>query len=108
MAETEVKPEVAQGLAGVVIGDTTICTVNQTQLLYRGYEIADLAAHATFEEVAHLLLVGHKPSADELRAFNAELASLRPIPDEKDGNSPPRRPPIRGWTFFGRSALVAP
>ncbi|MHC4446176.1 MAG: citrate/2-methylcitrate synthase [Planctomycetota bacterium] len=81
MPETEIKPEVAEGLAGVVVGDTTICTVNQTQLLYRGYEIADLAAHATFEEVAHLLVVGHKPSADELRAFNAELASLRPIPD---------------------------
>ncbi len=77
MAETVAKPEVAEGLAGVVVGDTTICTVNQTQLLYRGYEIADLAAHATFEEVAHLLLVGHKPSADELRAFNAALATLR-------------------------------
>ncbi len=81
MAETEVKPEVAEGLAGVIVGDTTICTVNQTQLVYRGYEIADLAAHATFEEVSHLLMVGHKPSADELRAFKAELVSLRPIPD---------------------------
>ncbi len=48
MAETEVNPELAEGLAGVIVGDTTICTVNQTQLVYRGYEIADLAAHATF------------------------------------------------------------
>jgi 2-methylcitrate synthase len=54
-------PATSKGLAGVVAGDTAICSVNQTQLIYRGFEIADLAEHATFEEVAHLLLVGHKP-----------------------------------------------
>jgi 2-methylcitrate synthase/citrate synthase II len=70
-----------RGLAGQTVGDTEICSVNQTSLIYRGYEIADLAEHATFEEVAHLLLVGHKPSAAELTAFRRELASLRPIPD---------------------------
>ncbi|MCZ6836388.1 MAG: citrate synthase, partial [Planctomycetota bacterium] len=48
---------------------------------YRGYEIADLAANATFEEVAHVLLVGHKPSADELQAFKDELVSMREIPE---------------------------
>ena len=78
---TDVKPPVAAGLAGVAVGETSICAVNQTQLLYRGYEIADLAAHATFEEVAHLLLVGHKPDAAELKAFTDELVALRAIPD---------------------------
>jgi 2-methylcitrate synthase/citrate synthase II len=78
---TEAKPKVAAGLAGVTIGDTQVCAVNQTQLMYRGYEIADLAEHATFEEVAHVLLIGHKPSAQELEAFKAELAQMRPIPD---------------------------
>ena len=38
-----------RGLAGQTVGDTQICSVNQTQLIYRGYEIADLAANATFE-----------------------------------------------------------
>ncbi len=71
----------AEGLAGVTVGDTQICAVTQTQLLYRGYEIADLAEHATFEEVAFLLLVGHKPRPDELASFQRELAALRPIPD---------------------------
>ena len=47
-----------RGLAGQTIGDTSVCAVNQTQLMYRGYEIADLAANATFEEVAYLLLIG--------------------------------------------------
>ena len=56
-------------LAGQTIGDTSICSVNQTQLIYRGYEIADLSANASFEEVAYLLLIGEKPNAAELAAF---------------------------------------
>lgn len=69
-----------RGLAGQTVGDTRICSVNQTQLIYRGYEIADLAANATFEEVSHLLLVGHKPSAAELAAFTSTLTEMRAIP----------------------------
>ncbi|MDZ4829500.1 MAG: citrate/2-methylcitrate synthase [Phycisphaerae bacterium] len=69
-----------RGLAGQTVGDTAICAVTQTELIYRGYEIADLAAHATFEEVAHLLLVGHKPSAAELKALKDEVTSMRGIP----------------------------
>ncbi len=83
MAQIEEKsPKLAdsRGLAGQVIGETAVCLVNQTQLIYRGYEIADLAANATFEEVAHLLLIGHKPSPDELNSFQKELASMRAIP----------------------------
>ena len=84
MAPTEEKaPAKAnqEGLAGQVIGETSVCAVNQTQLMYRGYEIADLAANATFEEVAHLLLIGHKPTLEELTAFKAELVSMRGIPN---------------------------
>ncbi|MBT6270481.1 MAG: citrate synthase [Phycisphaerae bacterium] len=84
MAPTEEKaPAKAnqEGLAGQVIGETSVCAVNQTQLMYRGYEIADLAANATFEEVAHLLLIGHKPTPEELTAFKAELVSMRGIPN---------------------------
>ena len=84
MTQTQEEPNKQsdqRGLAGQVIGDTAVCLVNQTQLIYRGYEIADLAANATFEEVAHLLLVGHKPSDDELASFKAELVSMRPIPN---------------------------
>ncbi len=77
----EVKPDVAAGLAGVTVGETSVCAVTQTQLLYRGYEIADLAEHATFEEVAFLLLEGHKPDKTELKLFKADLAALRHIPD---------------------------
>ena len=85
MSTTEVKekkPADTRGLAGQTVGDTSICAVTQTQLIYRGYEIADLAAHASFEEVAFLLLVGHKPSAKELGDFKAELASMRDVEPE--------------------------
>jgi len=78
---TTTLPKETRGLAGVSIGDTAICSVNQTSLIYRGYEIADLAENATFEEVAHVLVVGHKPSAAELKAFKDELITLRAIPD---------------------------
>ncbi|MFZ4751042.1 MAG: citrate/2-methylcitrate synthase [Phycisphaerales bacterium] len=74
------KPVDTRGLAGQTVGETSICAVTQTELIYRGYEIADLAEHASFEEVAFLLLVGHKPSAAELAAFKAEVASMRAIP----------------------------
>ncbi|MEE2681825.1 MAG: citrate/2-methylcitrate synthase [Planctomycetota bacterium] len=76
MSATQKAPD-TRGLAGQTIGETQVCSVNQTQLIYRGYEIADLAANASFEEVAHLLLVGHKPSPDELSAFTAELVEMR-------------------------------
>jgi citrate synthase len=69
-----------RGLAGQTIGETQVCSVNQTQLIYRGYEIADLAANASFEEVSYLLLVGHKPSAEELAEFKKTLVGMRSIP----------------------------
>ena len=74
------KPVDTRGLAGQTVGDTAICAVTQTELIYRGYEIADLAANASFEEVAFLLLVGHKPSAGEIKAFKDEIKSMRALP----------------------------
>ncbi|MCB9838900.1 MAG: citrate synthase [Phycisphaeraceae bacterium] len=78
---TTATPTKPAGLEGIIAGDSDICAVNQTSLIYRGYEIADLAANATFEEVAFLLLVGHKPTAAELDAFKKELIHERAIPD---------------------------
>jgi citrate synthase len=72
----------ARGLEGVVAGESAICSVEQGKLIYRGYEIHDLAAHATFEEVAFLLLEGHKPSKDELARFTGEIVAERALPEE--------------------------
>jgi 2-methylcitrate synthase/citrate synthase II len=79
-SSTASKQPDTRGLAGQTVGDTSVCAVTQTELLYRGYEIADLAAHATFEEVAFLLLIGHKPNAAELAAFKADVAAQRRVP----------------------------
>ena len=72
----------AGGLAGVVAGKTAVCTVGKegVGLTYRGYEIHDLAAQATFEEVAYLLLYGSLPTIGELEAFRARLISMRDLP----------------------------
>ena len=70
-------------LSGVVAGHTAICTVGHTgnDLHYRGYDIADLAAHATYEEVAHLLIHERLPTAAELSGYRARLVTLRYLPD---------------------------
>jgi 2-methylcitrate synthase len=51
------------GLRGQSAGDTALCTVGQSGsgLTYCGYDIADLAENATFEEVAYLLFTGAFP-----------------------------------------------
>jgi citrate synthase len=70
----------SKGLEGIIAGETAICSIEQGGLWYRGYEIHDLAQNATFEEVAFLLLEGHKPSSSELARFKAELVSERALP----------------------------
>lgn len=70
----------AKGLEGIIAGETEICCIEQDQLIYRGYDIHDLSEHATFEDVAFLLLVGHKPSAQELAAFKRDIVAERGLP----------------------------
>ena len=45
------------GLEGVVAADSVISRVDgqEGRLIYRGYDISDLAEHCCFEEVAYLL-----------------------------------------------------
>ena len=70
------------GLAGVVAGDSAICTVGikGQGLTYRGYDIYDLAERASFEEVAYLLIYGKLPTAIELAEYRKKLISLRVLP----------------------------
>ena len=70
-------------LAGVTAGTTAICTVGHTgnDLHYRGYDIIELAKHATFEEVAYLLIHGELPNKTQLSAYHAKLKKLRGLPD---------------------------
>ena len=76
------KPKKSVALSGVTAGNTALCTVGRTgnDLHYRGYDILDLAAHCEFEEVAHLLVHGKLPGANELEAYKRKLRGLRGIP----------------------------
>ena len=71
------------GLRGQVAGQTALCTVGETGsgLTYRGHDIEELAAKASFEEVAFLLLRGHLPNRHELEEYTGKLKSLRSLPN---------------------------
>ena len=79
-------------LSGVVVAETELSSIDAEQgvLAYRGYDIADLAEHATYEEVAYLLLEGDLPDAAQERAFRDELGERELPPAVKaliDGNA---------------------
>src|SRR6187431_343752 len=79
---TEPKPAYSPGLAGVIAGETEICWVDpDAGLMYRGYDIHEMAEKANFEEVAYLLLNGELPSAEQLTAFSKALAAERKLPE---------------------------
>jgi citrate synthase len=74
-----------RGLEGVLACTSRISTIHGTTLLYRGYRIEDLAAHAGFEEVVHLLWEGQLPTRRELDALSAELGRAAPLPPSSFG-----------------------
>ncbi|MCP4716850.1 MAG: citrate/2-methylcitrate synthase, partial [Deltaproteobacteria bacterium] len=69
------------GLEGAIACETTVGYVNgaKGQLSYRGYDIFDLCAHATYEEVSYLLLHGSLPNAAELETFKRKLTRYRSV-----------------------------
>lgn len=72
------------GLEGIIAGRTGIATVGKegAGLTYRGYRIEDLAEHATFEEVAYLLIYNRLPNADQLASYQKRLSGLQKLPDQ--------------------------
>jgi citrate synthase len=70
------------GLAGVVAGESAICSVDDTHgLRYYGYGIEGLAPKIPFEDVAWLLLHGELPNDTERKQFVRELAAAASLPD---------------------------
>src|ERR687888_566508 len=63
-------PKKSVQLSGVVVAQTELCSIDAERgiLRYRGYDIADLAEHASYEEVAYLLTIvarHHRLRSDE-------------------------------------------
>ncbi|MFP4229405.1 MAG: citrate synthase [Salinivenus sp.] len=75
-------PIKARGLEGVVALESSLSYIDgeKGELIYRGYDIHDLAKGASFEEVVYLLANGSLPTEDELQSLRKELRSERSLP----------------------------
>jgi len=73
---------VSKGLEGLIVARTVLSHVDgeNGRLIYRGYEIGDLARHVTFEEVAHLFWKGELPTRAQYDDLKMTLAHARMIP----------------------------
>jgi citrate synthase len=76
--------ELARGLKGVVFDRTESSKVDGElgKLIYRGYDIHDLAEKSTFEEVCYLLWHGKLPTQKELDDLSRSLAENRALPPQ--------------------------
>jgi len=87
---------VTKGLEGIVATTSSVSSIIDGVLTYRGYDIDDLAANATYEEVVYLLWYGKLPNREELSGLLKDLSDNASIPAQvvdllrsfpKDANS---------------------
>ena len=76
-------PVKAPGLEGVIALESELSFIDgqRGDLVYRGYDIHDLAEQASFEEVIYLLANGNLPTQDQLDELTAQLQAARPLPE---------------------------
>lgn len=84
MEKQKMSKPASGGLAGITVADSRISLVDgeKGRLIYRGYDINDLAEQSTFEETAYLLWHDALPTQSELEEFSSRLAAHRALPDE--------------------------
>ena len=80
MADTAANSQVnliKAGLEDAVVSTSEICFIDgqKGRLLYRGFDVDDLAAQSTFEETVYLLWYGHLPTRKELEAHTKALSA---------------------------------
>ena len=70
-----------EGLEDVVAGDSEICFIDgiKAKLLYRGYDINDLAVRSSFEEVAYLLWFGELPTKKQYAEWTERISKERTL-----------------------------
>ncbi|MDY6765615.1 MAG: citrate synthase [Halobacteria archaeon] len=78
---TETKVE--RGLDDVIVDETALSYIDgdEGRLIYRGYDIEDLARGASYEEVLYLLWHGHLPTREELDDFAEKMKEERALPE---------------------------
>ncbi len=74
---------VGTGLKGVVLDETRISFIDGEagKLVYRGYNIHDLAQKVSFEEASYLLLYSSLPNRRQLAEFSEQLTASRALPE---------------------------
>ena len=75
--------ELIKGLEGVLAAESELSSIDGDagRLIYRGYDIEELATGASYEEVVYLLWHGELPDRTALEAFTSEMADARPVDD---------------------------
>jgi citrate synthase len=73
--------DLKRGLEGVLAAESELSFIDgdEGRLVYRGYDIEDLAEGASYEEVVYLLWHGSLPTASELDSFSAAMAAERSL-----------------------------
>jgi citrate synthase len=76
MSDAAANPTKA-GLEDVVVSPSEVCFIDghKGRLVYRGFDVEDLVAQSTFEEVTYLLWYGRLPTRKELDAHVKALSS---------------------------------
>src|SRR5262249_4398432 len=76
-------PVISRGLEGIIAAETQIGDVRGDvgQLIYRGYDINELAGKASYEEVVYLLWHGRLPKREELDQLTPALRAERELPE---------------------------
>jgi citrate synthase len=71
-----------KGLEGVIVATTQLTKIDGQagRLIYRGYDITQLAGIVPYESVAHLLWFGHLPNSDEFNRLNRKFIDNRNLP----------------------------
>src|SRR5713226_9490896 len=72
-----------KGLEGVIVATTQLTKIDGQagRLIYRGYDITQLAGIVPYESVAHLLWFGHLPKPEEANQLNRKLVENRTLPN---------------------------
>src|SRR5207245_8941893 len=76
-----------KGLEGVIVATTSLTKIDGQagRLIYRGYDVTQLAGRVSYESVAHLLWYGHLPHKQELSALETRFSRERALPTQVIG-----------------------
>lgn len=70
-----------KGLEGIVAATSTISSIHDGVLAYRGINIDDLAERASYEETAYLLWYGKLPTKSQLVTLQEQMDEYYPVPE---------------------------